>query len=353
MPAESTAIVAPADEQQISRIVKGDASFETLRKVAAMFASSGMFKRAGDLEASIAAAGVKILAGAELGFGPFQSMSNIHFFEVKGRPQLQIGASLLAAMIRRGGYEYSITEHTDLVCTIEFSRQGRVIGESKFTMVDALKAGLSGKDVWKRNPRNMLFARAISNGAKWHCPDVLGGAVYTEGDDFIEETDFVPIGQSTAAPVTPQAIEEPDPISTRDAKKIFETARDEKNGARKLSNDEIKSVLQDFGYADTASILKSHYEPIIVAIQSAKNIAPDVNKKETEANILKRMREAISKYEAKLGTKIFAAILGAHGFENVHLIDALKPAQNIATELEAAYELVIKETDGPRKEQAA
>ena len=32
---------------------------------------------------------------------------------------------------------------------------------------------------WKNFPRNMLYARAISNGAKWHCPDVFGGPVYT------------------------------------------------------------------------------------------------------------------------------------------------------------------------------
>jgi hypothetical protein len=25
----------------------------------------------------------------------------------------------------------------------------------------------------------MLYARALSNGAKWYCPDVFGGPIYT------------------------------------------------------------------------------------------------------------------------------------------------------------------------------
>jgi hypothetical protein len=37
---------------------------------------------------------------------------------------------------------------------------------------------LSG-DNWKRYPRNMLFARCISNAARWFCPSVFGGPVYT------------------------------------------------------------------------------------------------------------------------------------------------------------------------------
>ena len=35
-------------------------------------------------------------------------------------------------------------------------------------------------DNWRKYPKNMLFARAISNGVKWHCPDVMNGQpVYT------------------------------------------------------------------------------------------------------------------------------------------------------------------------------
>ena len=47
-------------------------------------------------------------------------------------------------------------------------------------MKDASAAGLTNKDNWKKYPRNMLFARAISNGQKWYAPDVYNGVtVYT------------------------------------------------------------------------------------------------------------------------------------------------------------------------------
>jgi recombinational DNA repair protein RecT len=47
-------------------------------------------------------------------------------------------------------------------------------------MKDAKAAGLDGKDVWKKYPRNMLFGRAMTNGCRWYCPDIFGGkSVYT------------------------------------------------------------------------------------------------------------------------------------------------------------------------------
>lgn len=42
---------------------------------------------------------------------------------------------------------------------------------------DAAKAGTQNMGKF---PRNMLFARCISNGVKWFCPDIfLGAPVYT------------------------------------------------------------------------------------------------------------------------------------------------------------------------------
>jgi hypothetical protein len=42
-------------------------------------------------------------------------------------------------------------------------------------MEDAKKAGTKNLDKF---PKNMLFARAISNGVKWYTPDVFSGPVY-------------------------------------------------------------------------------------------------------------------------------------------------------------------------------
>jgi hypothetical protein len=129
---------------------------------------------------------VKVLAGQELGFGPIASMTSIHI--VKGRPVLS--ANLMAALVKRHPrYGYRVAEHTSEVCTIAFFEDGEQIGTSQFTTKDATAAGLMNGVNWQKYPRNMLFARALSNGVKWHCPDVLSGTVYTpdEMDKDVDE----------------------------------------------------------------------------------------------------------------------------------------------------------------------
>ena len=137
-----------------------------------VYAASGVFA---DTRGA-AQAVVKILAGREMGFGPNASMTGVNI--IRGR--VTLSANLMAAAVRRSRrYDYRIRKHTDSECVIEFLMDGQPIGTSSFTMEDARRAGLAHGENWKKYPRNMLFARAISNGAKWHCPDVFGGPVYT------------------------------------------------------------------------------------------------------------------------------------------------------------------------------
>ena len=124
----------------------------------------------------MAQAVVKVLAGRELGFGPIASMTGIHI--VQGRPTL--GADLLAKAVKRSGrYNYRVVELSDTRCELAFfERDGDKwvpIGTSPFTVEDARRAGTKNIDKF---PRNMLFARAMSNGVKWFCPDAIGLTVY-------------------------------------------------------------------------------------------------------------------------------------------------------------------------------
>lgn len=132
-----------------------------------------------------AQAAVKVMAGQELGFGPIASMTGIYI--VKGR--VTLSANLMAAAIKRHpAYTFRVKEHTAEVCTIDFLEDGEVIGTSSFSMEDAKAAGLANSETYKKFPKNMLYARALSNGAKWYCPDVFGGAIYTP-DELGEEVD--------------------------------------------------------------------------------------------------------------------------------------------------------------------
>ena len=139
-----------------------------LMNLAKAFAESGMFA---DTK-SAAQAIVKIQAGQEIGIPPFAAMTGIHI--IQGKPT--IGAGLIASRLKGSGkYDYRVVEASEKVCSIDFYQGNTKIGNSTFTIEDAKKALTKNIDKF---PKNMLFARAISNGVKWYCPDIFSGPVY-------------------------------------------------------------------------------------------------------------------------------------------------------------------------------
>jgi len=145
-------------------------SMDDAMKAAQAMAASGFFQDARQAAQAV----VKILAGQELGVGPFTSMTGVYI--IQGRPALS--ANIMAAAVKRSGrYNFRVIELTDTRCEIAFFENGQECGRSTFTADEARKAGTKNMDKY---PRNMLYARAISNGVRWFCPDVLGGSpVYT------------------------------------------------------------------------------------------------------------------------------------------------------------------------------
>jgi hypothetical protein len=155
---------------------------------------------------------VKVLAGRELGIGPIASMTGIHI--IKGKPAL--GANLLASCLKRSGrYDYRVRELTAQNAAIEFFEtiggKRESLGISSFSIADARAAGTQNIDKFARN---MLFARALSNGVRWYCPDVTGGPVYTpeelgapvNGDGEIVESSAKTLEQKTPPTPPPAAL---------------------------------------------------------------------------------------------------------------------------------------------------
>lgn len=142
---------------------------------------------------------VKILAGSELGFGPFASMTGVAI--IQGKPA--IGANLMAAAVKRTGkYNYRIVALNDEGCELAFFENGQEVGRSAFNKADAQAAGLVGKDNWKKYPRNMYFARALSNGVRWYAPDIYNGAtVYTPDELGAVVDDEGNVIESTSTPM--------------------------------------------------------------------------------------------------------------------------------------------------------
>jgi hypothetical protein len=110
---------------------------------------------------------------------------------IKGK--VSLSAVAMATVLKRTDkYDYKVLENTEVACEIEYFQNGESIGKSRFTFEDAKRAGLEKKDNYKKYPRNMLFARAMSNGIRWYAPDVLGGPTYTPGEldeDLIDGSD--------------------------------------------------------------------------------------------------------------------------------------------------------------------
>lgn len=126
----------------------------------------------------------------------------IHIIE--GKPE--IGANLLASFVKRHpDYDYNVVEITNETCTLEFYEGDRKLGESNFTVEDAKRAGLvKPKGNWEKWPRNMCFARALSNGVRWYMPDVTAGyGFYTEGE-IVEATDVVELAAEGQLPDIPR-----------------------------------------------------------------------------------------------------------------------------------------------------
>lgn len=158
---ENTALVPLAETMQLGEVL----------------ARSGFFKDGRDASQAV----VKVLAGRELGIGPVASMTGIYIVDGK----VSIGANLMAAAVKRSRkYNYRVTQMDGGICSIDFYEGGEKIGTSTFTMQDAQAAGVSGKQVWKQYPKNMLFARAMSNGVRWFCPDIFGGAPVYDPDEL-------------------------------------------------------------------------------------------------------------------------------------------------------------------------
>lgn len=118
-------------------------SFEDMQRVAKMLAISGYFSAQGSGAESIAKIATQILAGREMGYGPFASVQGIHI--IQGKPA--IAANLMASAVKNSPrYDYRVKEITDKVCRVEFFEfvdgKRESLGVSEFTVEQARQASV-------------------------------------------------------------------------------------------------------------------------------------------------------------------------------------------------------------------
>jgi len=149
-----------------------------------------------------------ILQGRELGIGPMAALGTINV--IQGKPT--ISPQLMLALINRSGDLEDFKCIDDgRQCTLTMKRRGRSAHIVTFSMNDAEKLGLAGKDNWKKQPATMRQWRAVAACARIVFPDVILG-LYTPdemGADVNEDGEIIQPAASVQdfpAVVQPQTV---------------------------------------------------------------------------------------------------------------------------------------------------
>jgi hypothetical protein len=129
-----------------------------------------------DQQATTAQVTAVIVSGRELGLGPMAALRSIDV--INGTPALR--AVTLRAILLAHGHDIWVEEATNNRATVSGQRAGSErIQSITWTMDDAKKRNLDGKPNWRKQPRNMLIARATGDIARLIAADALLGIPYT------------------------------------------------------------------------------------------------------------------------------------------------------------------------------
>lgn len=166
-------------------------SLDEAFRLATAMAASGMVPKGVEKPEQVL---VAIMAGAELGFAPFQAIQS--FAVINGKPN--IWGDALPALLWSNGFKIKEWFDNDDEPTKAFCKITRPDGEEierSFSVGDAKKASLLGKQgPWQQYQKRMLQMRARAFAARDGAADVLRGMHVAE-----EVQDYQPIRD-----VTPQ-----------------------------------------------------------------------------------------------------------------------------------------------------
>lgn len=152
-------------------------SLDEVQKMATAIVQGGLFPH---LKSPQAALSLMLLCQAE-GLHPMHAVQRYHV--VQGRPVMRADAMLAAFQQAGGRVEWHKRDNAAVAATFSHPSGGSCRVE--WTIEQAKSAGLTGKEVWRQYPRQMLTARVISEGIRTVYPGVCMG-IYTpeEVEDF-------------------------------------------------------------------------------------------------------------------------------------------------------------------------
>lgn len=203
MSTEITVTATPADTPAtVPATVPGGGGIQVtnmddLARMSTAIARSGMFKDAQTPER----AAVKMMFAMAMGFEPITGLTGVDIIEGNPTPNGHFWAAALESHPR---YDYEVTRSDSEACTIVFYRDGKRRGEVTWTIEDAKRAGLAGKDNWRKYPRAMLYNRAMTEGGRMFCPQLFGG-IRAYNPEELEQAAMPAAAPPRPAPTVPAA----------------------------------------------------------------------------------------------------------------------------------------------------
>jgi len=170
--------------------------FEDMQQMATAIAKSGLF----GMKNADQALALMLISQAE-GRHPALAARDYHI--IQGRATLKADTMLARFQEAGGKVDWIKYNATEVSGTFSHPQGGSM--EFGWTIDDAKKAGLTGKDVWKQYPRSMLRARTISEGIRTIYPAVLNG-MYTPEE--VMDYDTGPVTQESPQVVQAEVVDD-------------------------------------------------------------------------------------------------------------------------------------------------
>jgi len=155
-----------------------------IERMAMAVAKSGLF----GVKDANQALSLMLIAQAE---GRHPALAARDYDIIQNRPSKKSEAMLRDFLESQGKVEWHALDDTQADATFSHPSGGTV--RIKWDMKRAVSAGLGGKDMWKKYPRQMLRARTVSEGIRTVCPMATSGMyVPEEVQDIVREKNITP-----------------------------------------------------------------------------------------------------------------------------------------------------------------
>lgn len=144
---------------------------------------------------------LKYMYGRDYGFNEAQSLQFVHLIPQGGMLIPALHYKGRAVLLRRGGYNWKVVEHTEKASEYAFYFMGEAMTDEagnplriRYTLDDATRSGLVARSRGKDNKpgtydqfgHEMLFARMLSRFHAFHASEVAGVAAVDTSDSLIQ-----------------------------------------------------------------------------------------------------------------------------------------------------------------------